>query len=163
IGREADNANTYTVDPGFNDRQKFGTSGSTGNTNVSCIVGDKIVTGTGATFNPTNLSAAADTVGILVGLKEVAVCNGTDANGANVGDALRITITNTQVVNNNQTLIVTYALNGGPSGPGFVIDLTNPGAGEISNNVLEDTLKAMLTRWYNRQGLSPAQLVGRTF
>jgi hypothetical protein len=71
VAREADNANTYTQDADFNDRTKFGTTGGGAATNVSAIVGDRLATVTGETFAPTALSAAADTVTILICLEEV--------------------------------------------------------------------------------------------
>lgn len=71
VAREEDNATTYTMDADYNDRTKFGTTGSTGNTNVSCIVGDRLATLTGDTFNPSGMSIAADVTTILAALKEV--------------------------------------------------------------------------------------------
>lgn len=69
--RENDNAGTYSPDADYNDRQKFGTTGGTGTTNVSCIVGDRLATLTGDTFAPTALSASSDVATILVVLQEV--------------------------------------------------------------------------------------------
>lgn len=71
VHREEDNAGTYTMDADYNDRTKFGTTGGTGNTNVSNIVGDRLGTLTGDTFAPTNLSATADVVTILGCLQEI--------------------------------------------------------------------------------------------
>ncbi len=71
VAREDDTAGTYTPDADFNDRTKFGTTGGTGNTNVSCIVGDRVATLTGDTFNPTALSISADVVSILIAMREI--------------------------------------------------------------------------------------------
>lgn len=71
VAREEDTAGTYTMDSDYNDRTKFGTTGGTGNTNVSCIVGDRVVTATGDTFAPTTLSAAADCVTVMVAMYEI--------------------------------------------------------------------------------------------
>ncbi len=69
--REDDTAGTYTPGANYNDRTKFGTTGGTGNTNVSCIVGDRVATLTGSTFAPTALSVAADVVTVLIAMREV--------------------------------------------------------------------------------------------
>jgi hypothetical protein len=71
IHREADDINTYTQDTDYNDRTKFGTTGGTANTNVSNIVGDRVATLAGDTYNPTALSVSADVVSMVVALKEV--------------------------------------------------------------------------------------------
>lgn len=71
--RENDDLGTYTPDADFNDRQKFGTTGGTGNTNVSAIVGDRVVAATADTFAPTALSAASDVATILIAMLEVDV------------------------------------------------------------------------------------------
>lgn len=70
VAREQDNAGTYTMDTDYTDQGKFGTTGGTGDTNVSCILGTRLATLTGDTFNPTTLSAAADVVTALVALYE---------------------------------------------------------------------------------------------
>ncbi len=71
MAREADTLNTYLPDADFNDRTGFGTTGGTGNTNVSAIVGDRLASLTGDTFAPTALLAAADCVTALIALQEV--------------------------------------------------------------------------------------------
>lgn len=71
VARETDTLGTYTPANGWNDRTKFGTTGGTGNTNVSCVVNDRVATATGGTFNPTALSVASDVVTLAVALEEV--------------------------------------------------------------------------------------------
>lgn len=71
VAREADTAGTYTQDSDYNDRTKFGTTGGAAGVDVSCIVGDRVVTATGDTFAPTALSVAADVVTAMVALYEV--------------------------------------------------------------------------------------------
>lgn len=71
VHREDDTAGTYVMDADYNDRTKFGTTGGTAATNVSCIVGDRLATLTGDTFSPTSLSTAADVVTILCALQEI--------------------------------------------------------------------------------------------
>lgn len=85
VARENDDAGTYTMDADYNERQKFGTTGGTGNTNVSAIVGDRLATLTGDTFNPTGLSTAADVVSILAVLKEVVPIRETVTDVENTG------------------------------------------------------------------------------
>lgn len=75
VARENDNAGIYTMDADYTDQTKFGTTGGTADTNVSCIVGTRLATLTGDTFAPTSLSAAADVVTALVALYEAPAIN----------------------------------------------------------------------------------------
>lgn len=68
--REDDNVSGYTQDASFTDRQNFGTTGGTGNTNASCIVGTRVAELSSCTFSPT-LNVAADVVTILIAMREV--------------------------------------------------------------------------------------------
>ena len=90
VAREDDTAGTYTPDADFNDRTKFGTTGGTPATNVSCIVGDRLATLTGDTFNPTALQASADVCSILIAFREIAPFRQTvdDVDGS--GGTVRI-------------------------------------------------------------------------
>lgn len=91
--READTANTFNQDADYNNRTSFGTTGGTGNTNVSCIVGDRVLTGTGDTFAPTALSASADCVTVLLAMQEIPLAQPSfatnDSTLADLQDAVR--------------------------------------------------------------------------
>lgn len=70
VAREADTSGTYTMDPDYTDRPKFGTTGGAAGADISCIVGTRVATLTGDTFAPTGLSVAADVVTALIALYE---------------------------------------------------------------------------------------------
>lgn len=150
VAREEDNAGTYTADADFNDRAKFGTTGGGVGTNVSCIVGDRIVSGAGDTFNPANLSVAADVVSVLVAMKEV--------------DAARscaITITDARVA--DRKLAVTYSRNGDSGGNVVFWDVDFLDQLELQRDQLEDFMLRGALTWARRRNLSPAQMIGKTF
>lgn len=90
VFREDDTAGTYTVAANYNDRTKFGTTGSTGTTNVSCIVGDRVATLSSDTFAPTSLSSAADVVSILIAMQELGTVDPKSCTIIDDGDSIRI-------------------------------------------------------------------------
>lgn len=146
VAREEDNAGTYAMDADYNDRTKFGTTGGTGNTNVSAIVGDRVASINGDTFSVTGMSSSADCVTALVSLTEVPGVELTVQSASNDGTYLN----------------ATYSKNGDTGGHGIRWPLSQLDDFEIKAPELEDFMLRALLTTARRRNLSAAQMVGKS-